>query len=511
MKTSDSSRKDMKILLTTLNAKYIHSNPAIRSLWASVERDGHIPDIVEFTINHSDDYIFGEILRGNYDLVCFSCYIWNIERTLYLIENLKKASPDTVFMLGGPEAGQRGVSLMKKHPAIDYVLKGEGEENFRDFLNKYGDYQAYENIKGLHFRQEGKIYVSPEPEFVDFASLPFPYEKLVCEDDKIIYYESVRGCPYSCAYCLSSIERGMRALPLDRVKKDLSYFIYKQVKQVKFIDRSFNYSDQRARDIMAYLIERDNGVTNFHFEMLGDLISPDMLKLLAKARDGLFQFEIGVQSINPETNKAINRRSDFPLLAQRVTEVLELGNIHLHLDLIAGLPFEDYDSFRKSFNHVYDIKPHMVQLGFLKLLHGTPLDLEKDKHGYIYRRQAPYEVISNNYISAKELVRLKMVERVLNLYYNRGGYEKTLTWFTEEVFADAFKFYENFSKYYYKKGFQHRSHNKEDLYRILYSYGVEIGKEKEIEELLDQDMDLGLNPEAVRKFKKTGWKLKYVK
>lgn len=501
----------MKILLTTLNAKFIHSNPAIRSLWASVERDGHIPDIVEFTINHNDDYIFGEILRGNYDLVCFSCYIWNIERSLYLVENLKKARPDMAFLLGGPEAGQRAVSLMKKYPAIDYVLKGEGEESFRNFINNYGKPQAYQEIKGLHFRQEGKIYVSEDPDFVDFAALPFPYEKLVCEDDKIIYYESVRGCPYSCTYCLSSIERGLRALPLERVKKDLSYFIYKGVKQVKFVDRSFNYSDQRAREIMTYLIDRDNGVTNFHFEMLGDLISEDMMKLLARARQGLFQFEIGVQSTNPATNQAINRRSDFGLLSQRVREVLALGNIHIHLDLIAGLPYEDYESFKKSFNDVYGLKPDMLQLGFLKLLHGTPLRQDKDKHGYVYRSKAPYEVISNNYINAHEIVRLKMVENVLDLYYNRGGFEKTLAWFTHEVFADSFRFYENFSRYYYKKGLQHKSHNKEDLYRILHSYGVEEGKEREAQVLLEKDMALGLNPEAVKKFMKTGWSLEYVK
>lgn len=501
----------MKILLTTLNAKFIHSNPAIRSLWASVERDGHIPDIVEFTINHNDDYIFGEILRGGYDLVCFSCYIWNIERSLYLVENLKKANPATAFMLGGPEAGQRAVSLMKEHPAIDYVLKGEGEENFRDFLNYYGNQQAYAEIKGLHFRMDGKIYVAPEPDYVDFAGLPFSYENLVCEKDKIIYYESVRGCPYSCSYCLSSIERGLRALPLERVKKDLSYFIYKRVKQVKFVDRSFNYSDQRACEIMSYLIERDNGVTNFHFEMLGDLISENMLKLLEGARKGLFQFEIGIQSTNDETNRAINRKSNFELLSQQVKKVIGLGNIHVHLDLIAGLPYEDYESFKKSFNDVYGLKPHMLQLGFLKLLYGTPLRGDKEKHGYVFRSKAPYEVISNNYINAGELVRLKMVETVLDLYYNRGDYEKTLSWYAEEVFADAFRFYENFSRYYYREGFQHRSHNKESLYRILYAYGVSEDRERETEMLLEEDMAGGLNPEAIKKFKKTGWELNYDK
>ncbi len=497
----------MKILLTTLNAKYIHSNPAIKSLWASVSRDGFFPDITEFTINHSDDYVFGEILRGGYDLVCFSCYIWNIDRILYLTENLKKAKPEIKFMLGGPEAGQRAVDLMKKHPAIDFIIKGEGEESFRAFLNNYSNHERYSEIRGLHFRSEGKIYVSPEPEFADFASLPFPYENLVCEEDKIIYYESVRGCPFACSYCLSSVEKGIRALPLERVRRDLSYFIYKGVRQVKFVDRSFNYNDERACEIMKYLIERDNGTTNFHFEMRGDMISENMLELLAKARKGLFQFEIGVQTTNEDTNRAVNRKSNFPLLSQKVKKVIEMGNTHIHLDLIAGLPFEDYESFRKSFNDVYEIRPHMLQLGFLKLLHGTPLRQEKEKHGYVVRSRAPYEIISNNYLNSDELVRLKMVETVLDLYYNRGGFRRTLDWYTEEVFGNAFGFYEDFSGCYFGKGFQHKSHNKENLYRILYAYGHEAGKAGMTEALLEEDIKDGLNQEAVKKFKKTGWTL----
>ncbi|GAB1475197.1 B12-binding domain-containing radical SAM protein [Bacillota bacterium] len=506
----------MKVLLTTLNSKYIHSNLALKCLFSVCTEGGYSIELKEFTTNNTEDYIFGELLRGDYDVFCFSCYIWNIELTLPLAENLKKAKPEAVIVLGGPEVSWRGPEIMKKHRAVDFILAGEGEENLPVFLERLfsGDGEpGFEDICGLHYRGEGKIFVNLPSEPADINLLPFPYSKLISEADKIMYYESTRGCPFSCSYCISAIEKGMRALSVERVKSDLSYFIYKGVKQVKFVDRTFNYDNARALEIIRYLMENDNGITNYHFELCGDIISDELLEILPAARPGLFQFEIGVQSTNPETLKSINRRCDFDLLFENVNRIREMGNIHLHLDLIAGLPHENYQSFAASFNHVYRMKPHMLQLGFLKLLPGTPIREEAEKYSYVFRSKAPYEVISNSFITAKELAKLKMVEMVFDLYYNRGGFENTLEYLSGAEGWEAFAFYENFADFYYSKGFQHKSHSKEDLYRILHSYISSLDKDKQrvmgiAELLLERDMEHCLNPEAIRKFTKIGWEMK---
>jgi len=359
---------------------------------------------------------------------------------------------------------------------------------------------------------DGKIYVNPPAPTLNFESVPFPYHYLVCENDKVMYYESSRGCPFRCSYCLSSVDKNVRALSIDRVKTDLSYFIYKKVKQVKFIDRTFNYDKKRCIEILKYLIISDNRVTNFHFELCGDLIDEEMVDVLRKARKGLFQFEIGVQSTNEKALEACNRSSDFIKLAANVQLIRELGNIHLHLDLIAGLPYEDYDSFRKSFNDVYELMPHQLQLGFLKLIKGSPIREQIIEHGYVYRERAPYEIIGNNYISALALIRLKKIENVLDLYYNRGGFEYSLEFATKELAETPFDFYEELSDYYYLKGFQHKSHKKEDLYRIFLVYASWkerfIPNTKDIlKDLLTKDMEESLNPDAVKKFERRGWEI----
>jgi radical SAM superfamily enzyme YgiQ (UPF0313 family) len=505
----------MKILLTTLNSKYIHSNLALKYLYAACAERGSRLELKEYTINNSDDYIYGELLRGAYDVICFSCYIWNIEKTLRLIESLRKADPGVKLVLGGPEVTWRSIEIMKKHKEIDFVLAGEGEENLPkliDALASNAEPRGFYNIPGLHYRSEGKIYVNPKATPVKFNNIAFPFLNLIPEEDKIIYYESARGCPFSCSYCISAIERGIRPLDIDRVKSDLSYFIYKGVKQVKFVDRTFNYDDARAVEIISYLIESDRGITNFHFELCGDLISEKLLSILSCAREGLFQFEIGVQSSNERTLKAINRNCNLQVLSDNIKTIVGMGNIHLHLDLIAGLPYEDYDSFTNSFNFVYNLKPHMLQLGFLKLLPGTPIRDDILKYDYSYRSTAPYEVISNKFMSAKEFVKLKMVEMVLNLYYNRRGFERSLNYLAFEVYKNPFAVYEDIADFFYGGGFQHRSHNKEDLYRILYSFGKlmdESGKVTcdKLGSTLEQDMDGFLNPEAIRKFNKRGWRL----
>ncbi|QOX63539.1 DUF4080 domain-containing protein [Anoxybacterium hadale] len=503
----------MKLLLTTLNSKYVHSNLALKYLYASAESSRRNIDIQEFTINNDDDYILTELLRKDYDLICFSCYIWNVEKTLYLAETLKKAKPDQKILFGGPEVSYDVVPFMGQHKFVDFVISGEGEGPFSEFAESMiSGTPELERIRGLTYRIDGKIFVNPPAPPLVFESVPFPYLSLVCEDDKVMYYESSRGCPFQCSYCLSSIERKVRTLPMERVRSDLSYFIYKQVKQVKFIDRTFNWDRRRCAEILQYLILSDNGVTNFHFELCGDLVDEELIRLLAQARPGLFQFEIGVQSTHEKTLAACNRNSNFPRLAENVKRLKALGNIHLHLDLIAGLPYEDYASFRSSFNDVYQLKAHQLQLGFLKLIKGAPIREQAEEHGYIYRSKAPYEIISNNYMTALDLVRLKKMENLLDLYYNRGGFRRTLDFCMDSLELAPFDFYEEFADYYYLKGFQHKSHKKEDLYRIFLLYAG--WKERFIpdikntmQELLTLDMKETLNPDAVKKFERKGWEI----
>lgn len=503
----------MKILLTTLNSKYVHSNLALKYLYASAESCRRNIDIQEFTINNDDDYILTELIRKDYDLICFSCYIWNVEKTLYLAETLKKAKPDQKILFGGPEVSYDVVPFMSRYKFVDFVISGEGEGPFSELAESLiSGNPGLERIRGLTYRVDGKIYVNPQAPPLVFESVPFPYLNLVCEEDKIMYYESSRGCPFQCSYCLSSIERKVRTLPMERVRSDLSYFIYKQVKQVKFIDRTFNWDRRRCTEIMKYLINSDNGVTNFHFELCGDLVDEELIRLLSKARQGLFQFEIGVQSTHEKTLAACNRSSNFPKLAENVKRLKEAGNIHLHLDIIAGLPYEDYASFRNSFNDVYELKAHQLQLGFLKLIKGAPIRGQAEEHGYVYRSKAPYEIILNNYMTALDLVRLKKMENLLDLYYNRGGFHRTLDFCIDSLEMTPFDFYEEFADYYYLKGFQHKFHKKEDLYRIFLLYAG--WKERfipnikdTIHELLTLDMKETLNPDAVKKFERKGWEI----
>lgn len=504
----------MKILLTTLNAKYIHSNLALKYLYMSAIENRRSIDMREFTINNEDDYIYTEIIRGGYSVICFSCYIWNITKTIYLAENIKKARPDIKILLGGPEVSYESIEFLRKHKYIDYIIVGEGEEVFKDFVKTFiSGENCFEKIKGLIYRTNGKIYVNTTMDVQDFENVPFPYSFLFPIDDRIVYYESVRGCPFRCSYCLSSIEKHVRALPLERVKKELNFFLFKRVKQVKLIDRTFNYDRDRCNQIVKYILDNDNGITNFHFEICGDLINEEFVGLLRSARKGLFQVEIGIQSLNQLTLETVNRNKNTELLMANINKIIELGNVHVHVDLIAGLPFEDYLSFVNSFNGVYELGADQLQLGFLKLLKGTKLRSEKDKYEYVFRDVAPYEVISNRFISADGIARLKMVEKILDLYYNRGGFFKALEYSITKLQMTAFGFYEELAYFFYLKGYQNRSHKKEDLYRIFYEYACWKdrslpGVAEEIQRLLLVDMSNTLNTEAVKKFNRKGWEMR---
>ena len=522
----------MKILLASLDAKYIHSNLALKYLHAVSAEARDRVEIREFTINQERDLVYTELMRSEPDVIGFSCYIWNIDQILALADTLKKANPNIRILLGGPEVSWRAEEILRDNAAVDMILTGESEETFPKLLrvlfeeageadvfpedtslNAISDFEkalGFYGIDGLAFRNEEKVILNSSAEPVDFTKVPFPYQYLPCDENKIAYYESVRGCPFRCAYCLSSLDRDVRALPVERVRQELRYFLYKGVKQVKFVDRTFNYDRERARENFRFLIESDNHLTNFHFELCGELLDQETLVLLEKARSGLFQFEIGVQSTHSETLAAICRTADFAKLAANVRQLRSKNNIHLHLDLIAGLPYESYPLFRKSFNDVYGLKPHNLQLGFLKLLPGTPLRKRADEFGYVFRDKAPYEVIANRFLSADELVRLKMTEHVLDRYYNRGGFTETLRYATEEMGLQPFGFYEELAVFYYRRGFQNQSQSKENLYRIFAEYGRKKenelpGTADQIEELLMNDLKHTLNPDAVKKFVKQGW------
>ena len=506
----------MKILLTTLNSKYVHSNLALKYMYGVAVGSGLDIELQEFTINNEHSYIFGELVRGNYDVVCFSCYIWNIEYTKRVCSDLKKACPKVKIVLGGPEVSYDAVDFMETNSWVDIIMRGEGEVPFFQ-LCKEIVLEEYDlsKVSSITYRENGEIMNTMPMKAVSMEKLPFPYEELPLEKDKVIYFESSRGCPYRCSYCISSIDKRIRVLPLDKTLTQLGYFIRSKVKQVKFIDRTFNFDADRAYAIWEYLIENDNGVTNFHFEICGEILQDRHIQLISKARKGLFQFEIGIQSTNPLALKAVNRSENTFKIFENVEKLLALKNSHIHVDLIAGLPYENFESFGRSFNKVYGLHADDLQLGFLKLLKGTKIYEERDEHGYVFMDVAPYEVISNKYISAEELVQLKMIEKVLDLYHNRGGFDRTLGYLDCAVAETSFDFYNKLAVFYYENGFQHKSHKKENLYRILYAFAKSCEGESrdflslgdKAKDLLTEDLEATMNPDAVKKFMKKGWEI----
>lgn len=495
-----------KILLTSLNSKYVHSNLALKYLYMAGQKVCDNLEIREFTINNSRDYIFNELVMGDYDAVCFSCYIWNIEKTTELAADLKKAKPQVSILFGGPEVSYDSQEFMENHSFLDFLIFGEGENVFANWCKCFIEEGDFSSVDGLCYRTE-KIHMNQQDVPVDFGMLPFPYGTFPCEGDKVIYYEASRGCPFNCSYCISSLDRRIRELPVPRVKEDLAYFLSQNVKQVKFLDRTFNWDRTRSLDLFHFLIENDNGITNFHFEVCADLLDDEILQTLAKARTGLFQFEIGIQSTHGETLQAVGRRSDISKVMENVRKLVALGNSHVHVDLIAGLPYEDYATFRNSFNDVYDLGADNLQLGFLKLLKGTRIRENAEQYHYQYMDSAPYQVISNDFISAMEICRLKRIEEVLDLYANRGGFGKSLAYAIEKFGQTPFDFYEVFAEYFYQNGYQHRSHKKEDLYRIFNAFGQAYDFGQELTSCLEEDLEATMNFDAVKKFKRKGWEI----
>lgn len=473
----------MKILLTTLNSKYIHTSLSLQYLYSYNKDEFENISIEEFTINHHRDYILGEIYRGEYDIICFSCYIWNIVYTLELVEDIKKVSPESIIILGGPEVSFDPNRLMEKCPSIDYIVMGEGEVTFKELLNHVvKGVGRISDIDGVTYRQDMEVIKNKERKLIkSLDTIPSPYQgNLDSYDNKIIYYESSRGCPHNCKYCLSSTIKGVRFFSMDRVKKDLDRFISYSVKQVKFVDRTFNAKKSHSLEIMKYLVEKDNGYTNFHFEITADLLDGEVMAFLSTVREGLFQFEIGVQTTYDETMESINRHVDFNVLSSIVRKVSSFRNIHLHLDLIAGLPFESYDRFKTSFDDVYNLNPEKIQLGFLKLLKGSAIRREREAHGYIFQQKPPYEVMGNKYLSYDDIIKLKDMEEMVEIYYNSKAFSHTLDFVIGNFYNKPSAFFEKLANYWVVKGFHHLSHGKNMLYKILLEFLDEVVKENEV-------------------------------
>ena len=460
----------MKILLAACNAKYIHANLAVYNLRAYASSYKDYVCIKEFTINQPKDEIMKEIYRSRADVVCFSCYIWNISFVKELAEDLKKLLPDTAFWAGGPEVSFHGENFLRSMPQFTGVMVGEGEETFLELAGFYAEKKGHlRDIRGIIYRDGEKICRSEPRDTAELDKIPFVYEQIENFSNRIIYYESSRGCPFSCSYCLSSIDRKLRFRNLSLVKKELQFFLDHKVPQVKFVDRTFNCRHSHAEEIWRYILEHDNGVTNFHFEVSADLLTEEELELLGKMRPGLIQLEIGVQSSNPETLRAIRRKTDLWKLEKAVAKVKSRRNIHQHLDLIAGLPYEDYESFRRSFNYVYGMQPDQLQLGFLKILKGSAMELEAPGYGIICKEREPYEVLATKWLSYEEILKLKMVESMVEVYYNSGQFQHTLNWLMK-FWKDAFSFYESLGRFYEKKGYGEISHSRIRRYEILLEF-----------------------------------------
>ena len=460
----------MKILLAACNAKYIHSNLAVYDLKAySSDYDEHVI-LREYTINQPKDEILKDIYSSGADVVCFSCYIWNISFVRELIRDLVKILPKTAFWAGGPEVSYDAEKFLTEMPEMTGVMVGEGEKTFHDLLEFYIDGKdSLEEISGIAYRTGDKIIHNGWRELMDLSAIPFVYEHLEKFENRIIYYESSRGCPFSCSYCLSSIDKKLRFRDLELVKKELQFFLDHRVPQVKFVDRTFNCKHEHAMTIWKYILEHDNGVTNFHFEISADLLREEEMELMSQMRPGLIQLEIGVQSTNPETIRAIHRHMDLKKLEHCVNRVHSFRNIHQHLDLIAGLPYEDYDIFHQSFNDVYQMKPDQLQLGFLKVLKGSLMQKEAEGYGIVYKEKEPYEVLSTNWLTYGEVLKLKMVESMVEVYYNSGQFWHTLEYLVPFE-KDAFTFYEKLGSFYEKKSYSEISHSRMRRYEILLEY-----------------------------------------
>lgn len=476
----------MKILLVACNAKYIHSNLAVYDLQAYASDYADHIVLKEYTINQQKDDIMRDIYLEHPDVVCVSCYIWNLSFVKELMADLIKILPGADFWAGGPEVSYDAEKFLTENSEFKGVMVGEGEETFKELAGYYVEKnpQNLKDMTGICYRDGDQIIHNGWRQIMDLSSIPFIYKDLSEFKNRIIYYESSRGCPFSCSYCLSSIDKKLRFRDTETVKKELQFFIDNKVPQVKFVDRTFNCKHDHAMAIWKYINEHDNGVTNFHFEISADLLREEELQEMSTMRPGLIQLEIGVQSTNPDTIKAIHRTMDFEKLKGIVDRIHSFGNIHQHLDLIAGLPYEDYDSFRHSFNDVYALKPQQLQLGFLKVLKGSHMMEMCREYGIVYKTQEPYEVLSTKWLDYDHVLKLKTVENMVEVYYNSGQFQNTLE-YLEKFFPDAFSIYERLGSFYMEKGYGDVSHTRMRRYEILLEF-LEDVPEISVDQVKDQ-------------------------
>ena len=476
----------MKILLAACNAKYIHSNLAVYDLQAYASDYADHIVLKEYTINQQKDDIMRDIYLEHPDVVCVSCYIWNLSFVKELMADLIKILPGVDFWAGGPEVSYDAEKFLTENSEFKGVMVGEGEETFKELAGYYVEKnpQDLKNMTGICYRDGDQIIHNGWRQIMDLSSIPFIYKDLSEFKNRIIYYESSRGCPFSCSYCLSSIDKKLRFRDTETVKKELQFFIDNKVTQVKFVDRTFNCKHDHAMAIWKYINEHDNGVTNFHFEISADLLREEELQEMSTMRPGLIQLEIGVQSTNPDTIKAIHRTMDFEKLKGIVDRIHSFGNIHQHLDLIAGLPYEDYDSFRHSFNDVYALKPQQLQLGFLKVLKGSHMMEMCREYGIVYKTQEPYEVLSTKWLDYDHVLKLKTVENMVEVYYNSGQFQNTLE-YLEKFFPDAFSIYERLGSFFMEKGYGDVSHTRMRRYEILLEF-LEDVPEISMDQVKDQ-------------------------
>ncbi len=510
----------MKILLAAINAKYIHSNLAIYSLKAYAEKwletysgltygqDAEIK-LTEYTINQPISDILMDIYRKKPDILCFSCYIWNMEHTEALVKEIAKLCPHMPIWLGGPEVSYDAVEVLGRLPQVKGIMKGEGEETFAKLCQIYAlqghpviDDSCLREVQGISYRDmKCGIQDNPWRQAIELGTVPFVYQNMETFQNKIIYYESSRGCPFSCSYCLSSVDKHLRFRDINLVKQELQFFLDQGVSQVKFVDRTFNCKHDHAIEIWRYIAEHDNGITNFHFEVAADIFNDEEMALLAAMRPGLVQLEIGIQSTNPDTIRAIQRTMDFAKVRNAVEKIRIGGNIHQHLDLIAGLPFEGIDSFAKSFDDVYSLKPEQLQLGFLKVLKGSGMERQKDAYGLVYQSRPPYEVLYTRWLSYEDVIRLKGIEEMVEVYYNSRQFVHTL----EELgwkYPSAFTMYDKLNRFYEAYGYGGIKHKRCTRYEILLQYiGEEHPQEQEyFRELLTYDYYLRENAKTRPEF-----------
>lgn len=469
------------ILLAAINAKYIHSNLAVYSLKAYAKKYQNQIGLAEYTINQNPDDILKGIYRDHPEVLCISCYIWNISYVRNLIREVHKVLPDTAIWLGGPEVSYDARKVLEEHPEVTGVMKGEGEVTFLELAGFYLEgISELAKIEGITYRDGDQIQENPWRGITDLSTIPFVYKDLKKFENRIIYYESSRGCPFSCSYCLSSIDKKLRFRDLELVKEELQFFLDHNVPQVKFVDRTFNCKHDHAMAIWKYLIAHDNGITNFHFEVAADLLNEEEIALIRTMRPGMIQLEIGVQSTNPDTIREIHRKMDFAQVSEVVTRVQEGHNVHQHLDLIAGLPYEDYDSFEKSFCDVYQLRPQQLQLGFLKVLKGSFMYQAAPEYGCVCQSREPYEVLYTRWLPYDDVLRLKLVEEMVEVYYNSNQFGKTLR-AIEKLFDNPFALYEALGAFYDKKGYMDISHTRIRRYEILQEFLQEYGDEEQMD------------------------------